>query len=48
VAEPVPYALWDSTLPGDDVELYNEACCRDGSRHFPVGNEIMGYLLRGE
>jgi 2,3-bisphosphoglycerate-independent phosphoglycerate mutase len=46
VAEPVPYALWDSTLPGDGVEQYTEACCENGSRHFPVGHQMMGFLLR--
>ena len=46
VDELVPYALWDSELPGDDVELYTEACREKGSRHFMVGHELMGYLLR--
>lgn len=48
VVEPVPYAIWDSTSPGDDVERYTEACCREGSRHFPIGHALMGYLLRRE
>lgn len=46
VAEPVPYALWDSSLPGDEIEKYTEACCEKGSRHFAVGHQMMGYLLR--
>ena len=46
VAEPVPYALWDSDRAGDSVERYTEACCREGSRHFPIGHELMSYFLR--
>ncbi|MCH7921695.1 MAG: cofactor-independent phosphoglycerate mutase [Nitrospinae bacterium] len=45
VAEPVPYALWDSTRPGDAVERYTEACREEGSRHFPEGHTIMAYFL---
>lgn len=45
VAEPVPYALWDSVRPGDAVERYTEACRQEGSRHFPVGHTLMDYFL---
>jgi 2,3-bisphosphoglycerate-independent phosphoglycerate mutase len=45
VAEPVPYALWDSARPGDAVERYTEACRQEGSRHFPVGHTLMDYFL---
>lgn len=45
VAEPVPYALWDSARPGDGVERYTEACRQEGSRHFPVGHTLMDYFL---
>ncbi|MEE8209549.1 MAG: phosphoglycerate mutase, partial [bacterium] len=45
VAEPVPYALWDSARPGDAVEQYTEACRQEGSRHFPVGHTLMDYFL---
>lgn len=46
VAEPVPYALWDSTQPGDSVVRYTESCRQTGSRHFTVGHEMMRYLMR--